>query len=128
MRRIVTIVLVLVIVIGGSLFALRITAQEKEPPPPDYDVVTVERGNIVSTVSATGTIEPEQDVDLVFKGTGRVAEVFLEEGEFVQAGDLLARLETEDLELAEAQAEVSLAISQAQLAKSCISASFGWLI
>lgn len=117
MRRLLTILAILVIVIGGSLGALRITAQEKEPPPPDYEVIEVKKGTIVSTVSATGTIEPEDEVTLVFKTVGRVAEVLVSEGQEVEAGQVLARLETDDLELALAQANVALAISQAQLAK-----------
>jgi len=117
MRRSAIILVILAVIIGGTLFTYRITAQEKEPPPPDYAVIKVEKGNLISTVSATGTIEPEDEVTLVFKGVGRVAEVLVSEGQAVQADQVLARLETDDLDLAQAQAEVGLAISQAQLAK-----------
>lgn len=117
MRRVLIITLVLVLVIAASVGALRITAQEKEPPPPDYDTIEVTRGDIISTVSATGATEPEDEVTLVFKAIGRVADVLVDEGQEVEAGQVLARLETEDLDLALAQANVGLAISQAQLAK-----------
>ncbi|MEA3336223.1 MAG: efflux RND transporter periplasmic adaptor subunit [Chloroflexota bacterium] len=117
MRRVAVILIVLLLIIGGSVAAYQITAQEKEPPPPDYDVLQVGKGDIISTVSATGAMEPKDEVTLTFKGLGRVAEVLVEEGGEVVANQILARLETDDLDLALAQAEVGLAISQAQLEK-----------
>lgn len=117
MRRAVVILVVLAAVIGGSLLIYRLTSQAKEPPPPDYDVVKVDAGDMISTVSATGTIQPEDEVSLVFKGAGRVGEVLVDEGDAVAAGQVLARLETNDLDLAQAQAEIALSISQAQLEK-----------
>lgn len=117
MRRAVVILLVLALVVAGSIFTYRITAQEKQPPEADYDVVRVEKGQLISTVSATGAIEPENEVVLVFKVPGRVAEVAVQRGQRVKAGDLIARLDAADLELSRAQAQNSLAIAQAQLAK-----------
>jgi HlyD family secretion protein len=75
----------------------------------------VGRDTIISTVSATGSIEPEQQVALSFKSAGRVAEVHVKEGQQVRAGQTLAALETADLKLALAQAEATLRINQARL-------------
>jgi HlyD family secretion protein len=77
----------------------------------------IQRGNIASTVSATGSIEPESEVSLAFRSPGRVKDVLVSEGQAVQKGQLLAELETTDLTLALAQSKVGLAIAQAQLAK-----------
>ncbi len=120
MRRVITIVGVIALVVAGSLGIYYFTSQAKEAPAPDYETLRVEtlrvdRGNLVSTVSATGAIEPEGQVSLVFRGAGRVGEVLVKEGDAVTAGQVLARLETEDLDLALAQAETALVISQAQL-------------
>lgn len=115
MRRAITIVGVIALVVAGSLGIYRFTSQAKEPPAPDYETLAVERGDLISTVSATGTIEPEGQVSLVFRGAGRVGEVLVNEGDTVTAGQVLARLESDDLDLALAQAETGLVISQAQL-------------
>lgn len=115
MRRIVPIVGVLALVVGGSLGIYYFTSQAKEPAAPDYETLQVSRGNLVSTVSATGAIEPEGQVSLIFRGAGRVGEVLAREGDAVTAGQVLARLESDDLDLALAQAETALVISQAQL-------------
>ncbi len=115
MRRVITIVLILAAVVGGSVFGYQIFAQSKTATTPDYETYVVGRDTLISTVSATGSIEPEQRVELAFKGTGRVAEVNVKEGEQVRAGQVLATLETADLKLALAQAEATLRINQARL-------------
>jgi HlyD family secretion protein len=115
MRRFITIVGVIALVVAGSLGLYYFTSQAKEPPAPDYETLPVDKGDLISTVSATGTIEPEGQIALVFRGAGRVGEVLVKEGDAVTAGQVLARLETDDLDLALAQAETALLISQAQL-------------
>ena len=125
MRRAVTILLILATVVGASLYGYRAFAGEKTPPPPDYEAVRVERGTLISTVSATGSILPETQLALSFKATGRVAEVLVSNGQRVQKGDLLARLESAELELQLQAAEAQLAISQARLGQLRKPASAG---
>lgn len=84
---------------------------------PSYEKVAVERGTISSTVSATGSIEPEAEVSLSFRATGRVEQVLVSVGQAVEAGQLLAQLDVTDASLAFEQADVSLQISRAQLGK-----------
>jgi HlyD family secretion protein len=84
---------------------------------PAFETTEVQRGRIDATVNATGNIEPESQVSLQFRSAGRVADVFVNEGQAVQEGQLLAELETTDLALALAQSKVNLQISEAQLAK-----------
>jgi HlyD family secretion protein len=83
----------------------------------DLETATVTRGLIVATVNAAGNLEPESQVALSFKGAGRVQEVLVDGGDEVTDGQVLARLETGELELQVAQAEAGLAAAQAQLAK-----------
>ncbi len=117
MKRALTIIGLLVVVIGGSLLAWRALAQAQTPQTPTYDTVTATRDSLLSAVSATGTIEPEAQVSLSFKGVGRVADVAVTAGQQVAAGEVLASLEGQDLELAVAQAEAGLASAKANLAQ-----------
>ncbi len=78
----------------------------------------VERGTLRVGVDATGSVAPETRLELSFKSAGRVAEIMVEEGDQVEAGEVLARLETAELEQALIQAQANLAISEAQLAQT----------
>ena len=110
---IVAAVVVLVAALGLVYFR-RISARGAATEA-SLETVPVRRGTLVATVNASGSIAPKAQAMLTFKTPGLVAEVNVEEGDRVEAGGVLARLETKDLELAVAQAEVSLAQAEAQL-------------
>jgi len=85
-------------------------------PEEEARTAVVERGALLVTLSATGNAKPEAQVALSFEMPGRVAEVLVEVGDGVQAGDPLARLDSEQLALQVQQAEAALEAAQAQLA------------
>ncbi|HHB90068.1 MAG TPA: HlyD family efflux transporter periplasmic adaptor subunit [Anaerolineae bacterium] len=118
MRKWIIALVVLAVVIGGSIFAYQATAKEKEPPPPDYEIYTVTKGDIYATVSSTGVIEPAQEVKLSFKGTGKVADILVDIGDPVKKGQILARLEDDELQLQLKQAQANLKMAEANLAKA----------
>jgi HlyD family secretion protein len=70
--------------------------------------VEVERGDLTVTVSGSGNIEVYEELTLTFGVAGRVEEVSVEEGDSIGEGEMLARLDTEALQLAVAQAEVAV--------------------
>ncbi len=72
----------------------------------------VERGSIDEIVNVTGVVAPEERVALRFQQAGIVEQVFVEPGDRVEAGQPLAKLETDQLELAVRQAEISLEIQE----------------
>lgn len=74
-----------------------------------------------SMVSGNGRIEAT-DIDIATKIPGRIAEVLAREGDFVQAGSVLARMDTQTLQAqkAEALAQVRHAESALQTAKSVV--------
>lgn len=115
MRRFITILAILIAVLGASFYGYRAFAGEKTPPPPDYETLTVQRDTMISTVSATGSILPETQLSLNFKSSGRVAQVLVTKGQRVKKGDLLARLESAEVDLQVQAAEAQLAISRARL-------------
>ncbi len=77
--------------------------------------VTVERGSLVSSIAAVGSVRARNEVLLSFDTSGRVSEVQIEAGEEVEADQVLAQLNVEDLELQVRNAEAALAVSRAQL-------------
>ncbi len=77
-------------------------------------VVPVERGDLIELVHVNGVLEPRDQARVSFPEGQRVAEVLVERGDTVVEGQLLARLETRDLELKVASARAEL--DQAQQA------------
>jgi len=84
-------------------------------------LVEVVRGDLVISVSGSGNMEVSDEGELAFGVGGRIDKIYVEEGDSVTRGDMLARLDTDDLELALTQAQVALttqqvAVTQTQVA------------
>jgi HlyD family secretion protein len=78
---------------------------------------TIQRGDIVASVSATGAILPERQASLFFGVPGTVAAVLVESGQPVEAGQVLARLDDRPLQLALAQAQAAVTVAELSRAK-----------
>jgi HlyD family secretion protein len=116
MRKLFIIVLVLAALGAAGYFGYReLEKRRAEASKPQYEAITVERGDISATISATGAVLPEREVNLAFSAAGTISEVNARVGEAVKEGQVLAALDTTDLELAVKQAEVGLTQAQAQL-------------
>jgi HlyD family secretion protein len=67
----------------------------------------VQVGTITATVSATGNLATPVQSELSFKSAGRLTELLVNPGDLVEAGQPLARIDTADLQAAQAQAQAS---------------------
>lgn len=72
-------------------------------------------GELVVTVSATGNLQPTNQVDVGSELSGIVYEVFVDDNDRVRKGQLLARLDVERLDDAVARSRASLAVAEAQV-------------
>ncbi len=118
MVRLVKIIGILIVVVGISVVLwsfLNPTPYDVARDPEVEEIITIGRGTILSTINASGRIEPQNEVRVEFGISGVVAEVFVVRGQRVTKGTLMARLRTDDLELAVKRAEVELARARAQL-------------
>ena len=79
---------VIVVVVGLIVASLRSTEQ-----PVDERTVTVTRGDISATVTASGTVERAGVVELTFLSPGVVTSVDVEPGDAVAAGAVLATID-----------------------------------
>jgi membrane fusion protein, multidrug efflux system len=80
--------------------------EEKQPVP--VEVVSVEKGDIRQTYTTITTLEAENDADVVARSTGLMQQIFVEEGDSVKKGQLLAQLDIEQLQLEVAQMQATL--------------------
>ena len=64
----------------------------------DLDIVAVRRGDIQVTAHGTGMLEVDVTRDVYSQTAGRVRSVYKDDGDYVEAGELIAVLESESLE------------------------------
>ncbi len=115
LRRLIIWLFVLALLGTGGYFGYQEYLRRQTPPAPEWEVVPVRRANIKATVSATGAVLAERDVNLSFTGTGLIARVTAKVGDQVEQGAVLAQLDTAELELAVRQAELGVRSAEAQL-------------
>jgi RND family efflux transporter MFP subunit len=70
---------------------------KKQPPPPAVAVATVQRGNISHILSLAGQFQAYQVVDVHAKVSGYVQHIYVDIGDRVHAGEILATLEVPEL-------------------------------
>ncbi len=78
----------------------------------------VGRQDLVSVVTASGIIQPKRKADISADVSGRVVEVAVEEGDVVQKGDLLLRIDPNTYQALVRRAEAAVAQARAQEAQA----------
>lgn len=120
---IIIVIAVVVLVSGGLLLWGQRAKATKEDAnnTPEIKTATVERGNIEVTIDATGTIEPLNIVEVSSKASGKILEITVEEGDYVEQDAVIARIETTYVAADLEQAQADFSASQARLDQSKIS-------
>ena len=80
-----------------------------------YDTQPVRRGDLVVTVSATGTLEPIKQVEVGIEVSGTVKTVDVDYNDQVKVDQILAQLDTSKLEAQALQSSSALAATRAKL-------------
>lgn len=108
----------LLIISAAGFFLKNITSSKSQQPQSTEALqTTVSRmGDLTLLASGTGSIVPAKEINLGFDEAGTLLELDVQEGDEVQAGDILARLQTarSEEEINASTAEADLAVVQAQ--------------
>jgi len=82
----------------------------------------ITRGELMSVVSATGTVEPNFQVEVKSKASGEIKEFPFEPGDTITEGQTLLRLDpkTERRNLAQKEAEISRIMAELESAKATL--------
>ncbi|UJR82488.1 efflux RND transporter periplasmic adaptor subunit [Sandaracinus amylolyticus] len=107
--------LVAVALIVAAGLAMTMQRADADAPRP---TVRAERGDLVEVASVSGTIEPHAQVDVHSRLAGEVVEVAVEEGQSVEQGDVLFRLDPSDAQRALRTAESEVVRARAALAEA----------
>lgn len=86
-----------------------------EASVPQYATEEVRRGDLVVTVSATGRLQPTNQVDVGSELSGTIEQVFVDDNDRVAKGQVLARLDVSKLQDQVAKSRAALAAAEAQL-------------
>jgi RND family efflux transporter MFP subunit len=81
---------------------------EDEIPVIPVEVSNVSRGNISAYYSNTATLDAEQEATIVSKVRGIIEELYVEEGDRVQAGQMIARIEDDQYQIEADRAKATL--------------------
>ena len=100
-------ILVIGLVIG--LVAAKSSGTKIEPSK----IAKVEKGDLAKSVVATGKIEPITKVEIKSKASGIVKKLYVEAGDHVKAGQVLAELDREEIEANVRGSEAQLLSSEA---------------
>lgn len=113
MRRILIVTVVLAAVAAGVLLITR----DGDAGAASYRFVSVTRGDLESTVTATGTLNPVRTVQVGTQVSGQIAELYVDFNDRVRKGQLIARLDPTLLEEAVRQAQADVDRAAADLAQ-----------
>ncbi len=84
----------------------------------EVEVTKVEPLDITETVAATGKIQPEVEVALSSEVSGEIIELPIKEGQTVEKGDLLAKINPDLIQATVKQSQAGLQNVRAQLAQA----------
>ena len=106
------------IVVAAGALGLWIYRNAEAREAPSYRFVTVTRGNLESTVSATGALSAVTTVQVGTQVSGQVAQLYVDFNDRVKKGQLLARIDPTLQQQAVLDAEAGLIRAQADLERS----------
>ncbi|RKU32268.1 hypothetical protein C6499_03500 [Candidatus Poribacteria bacterium] len=101
------------IVVGRIVFATKDDAANAGASA--VKTATVERGNIAVTIDATGTIKPLNIVEVSSKASGKILELKVDAGDYVEKDEIIAVIETTYVQISLEQAQADLQSAKARL-------------
>jgi len=108
------IIIVVIVVIAVSVVGYFISSKKVDI---SYTTALVERGDIVQTVSETGTIKAANETELSFLNSGKVAKIDVGIGDKVIKDQVLSELDHSALDINKNEAQASLDIAEEDLNK-----------
>lgn len=115
---------------GGSPQA---SSEPGNAPPPraaaalPVRLAVVRTADAASVLDVAGTVRLKRETPLAFNTSGRIAAIFVREGEAVRAGQLLARLDATALDAAGQSARAEVVRARADLARAEDLFASGWV-
>ncbi len=108
-------IIVIVVIAVVALLILIPLVRKKPEAIVNIKVAVPEIGNISNSISATGTVEPTEQVEVGTQVSGVIDKVFVDYNSTVKRGELLAELDKSTLQARLLQAKASLSSAENEL-------------
>jgi HlyD family secretion protein len=116
LRRIVFgLTIILIVGFGLRMSGVSIGMPHREEASATYITAAVERGNVNTTLSATGSLDALVTVEVGSQLSGQIAELLVDFNDEVKKGELLARLDPRSFEAEVREAAAALEVARAQV-------------
>lgn len=106
------------VILGAVLLLYLLFATGSSNDGVQYIIEPVTKGNLTVTVTATGTIQPTNEVEISSELSGIVRSVFVDYNSAVTAGQTLAVLDTDKLESTVQSSKAKLQATQARVTEA----------
>jgi HlyD family secretion protein len=114
-----------VVLLGLIVIAIVLYLRKGNEPPAAYRTAVVTRGDLLVSISATGTVEPEEVIDIGAQIAGQIVKFgqdktgkTIDYGSVVEAGTILAQIDDALYAAEAAQAAAQVEINKASLARA----------
>lgn len=104
------IIIIIIILVGGYIIYQNFVKEEEQ----DFILETVVKGTVIKQVSETGVVRASEEVNLSFKNSGRISNIYVNVGDEISSNQKLAKLDTADLSILLKSAQSALEIAQAE--------------
>lgn len=112
--------IIIAIIVGVLVIAVVYQLFFKKEKP-NFTLAEVKIGNVVQEVSETGQVQEGEEINLSFKSSGALKEIYVKVGDEVESGQYLVKLDTSQLEIQLSQARAALEVIEAQKGDAQIS-------
>jgi len=96
MKKRISKILLAVVLCGVTAILVSGALKSDSVTVPEYQVVTVQRGDLTTDITASGNLALSVMEDLAFEISGTAEEVMVDEGDSVEEGQVLAKLDTSE--------------------------------
>ncbi len=116
MKKIIVSIVVILVLAGGTFVSWGwIKGRSKKDDEAEKQVEVVKRGDFQKRISATGNLEPLVDVEVKSNVEGEIVKLHVDEGDYVEAGQVLLDIDPEQIQEDKKQAAANVDAATAQL-------------
>lgn len=85
-------IFLLIAILGGFVYTIYFLYEKSQAKPVVYETTNALKTNIVKKTVATGSVVPRKEIEIKPKVSGIVEDLYVEEGQMISKGDLIARV------------------------------------